>query len=193
MPAPDLAAIIKQNVEKLQRLQTRVLPIKVGRAVQASIRENFRQGRFYNGQSWQTPLRTELGFHGAGAQYGPLLSGTNHLMMSTDYQPMPGRVLIRNTEVYAPVHNDGASIAVTSKMKRYFWARQIESRRRYGDDSPEASFWKNMALKKAGSSIRIPQRHFLGPSPEVDKIVKRIVDAELQNFINDLDNGRTSP
>lgn len=193
MPAPNIAAAIKKNVDELIRLQTRVLPVKVGRAVQASVRENFRKGRFYNGQPWQTPLRTDLGFHGAGARYGPLLSGSNHLMMSTDYVPMPGRVLIRNNEIYAPVHNDGAAITVTSKMKRYFWARQIESRKRFGDDSPEASFWKNMAIKKPGSSIRIPQRHFLGPSPEVDRIVKGIVDAELQNFIKNIDNGRITP
>ena len=186
MPAPNIVAQIKKNVDELVKLQTRVLPIKVGRAVQESIRQNFRQGSFYGGEAWRTPLRTDLGFHGAGAQYGPLLSGSNHLMMSTDYVPMPGRVLIRNNVIYAPVHNDGASIAVTSKMKRYFWARQIESRKRYGDDSPEASFWKNMALKKAGSKITIPQRHFLGPSPQVDQIVKRIVDAELQNFIKRL-------
>ena len=190
MPAPDIAEIIKQNVEELKKLQTRVLPIKVGRAVQESIRNNFRQGSFYGGQPWETPLRTELGFHGAGAQYGPLLSGSNHLMMQTDYVPLPGKVLIQNTEVYAPVHNDGAEIGVTPKMKRYFWARHIESRERHGDESPEASFWKNMALKKPGSTIRIPQRHFLGPSPQVDKIVKEVVDAELQTFINKLNNGR---
>ena len=80
-----------------------------------------------------------------------------------------------------------------SRWNGYFWARQIESRKRFGDDSPEASFWKNMALKKPGSSIRIPQRHFLGPSPEVDRIVKGIVDAELQNFIKNIDNGRITP
>lgn len=193
MPAPDIEKMIRENLENLKKLYLRTLPVKVGRAVQASVRENFRKGRFYNCQPWQTPLRTDLGFAGAGARYGPLLSGSNHLMMSTDYVPMPGRVLIRNNEIYAPVHNEGAAITVTSKMKQYFWARQIESRKRFGDDSPEASFWKNMALKKPGSSIRIPQRHFLGPSTEVDRIVKNIVDAELQNFIKNIDNGRITP
>ena len=33
----------------------------------------------------------------------------------------------------------------------------------------EADFWMFMALKKAGSTIKIPRRRFLGTSPEVEK------------------------
>jgi phage gpG-like protein len=183
MPAPDIMQKIRQNVEDLKKLQQRTLPIKVGRAVQESIRENFRQGSFYRGSPWHTPLRTSLGFSGAKGQYGPLLSGSNHLMMSTDYVPMPGRVLIRNSEVYAPVHNDGDTITVTPKMKRFFWAKSYESKDQRGKESPEAQFWKNMALKKVGSGIRIPERHFLGPSPAVNRLVEQIIKKELENFI----------
>ena len=75
MSAPDFASIVKKDLADLQKLRERVLPIKVGRAVQASVRENFRKGNFYGGAPWLTPLRTSLGFRGAGGQYGPLLSG----------------------------------------------------------------------------------------------------------------------
>ena len=184
MPAPDIRKMIQDDLKELKRMQERVLPVKVGRAVQASVRENFRKGRFYNGPEWQEPMRRELGFSGAGGQYGTLLSGSNHLMMSTDYVPMTGRVLIRNLVHYASVHNDGDQIPVTQRMKKFFWAKHYEAEELRGKGSAEADFWKNMALKKPGGRIKIPRRHFLGPDRAVDKIVKDVVNTELRNFIH---------
>ena len=189
MPAPDIEKIIKADLEDLKRVYMRVLPVKVGRAVQSSVRENFRKGSFYGGERWQTPLRTTLGFRGAAGQYGPLLSGSNHLMMNTDYEPLPGKVIIRNNEVYAATHNDGDDIGVTERMKRFFWAKHMENKERMGAAAPETEFWKRMALKKPGSRIKIPRRHFLGPSPEVDSIVSKVIDNELQEFINSHSHG----
>lgn len=192
MPAPDIEQIIRRDLEDLKKLYTRTLPVKVGRAVQSSVRENFRQGSFYGGERWQTPLRVTLGFRGAPGQRGPLLSGSNHLMMNTDYQPLPGRVIIRNNEVYAATHNDGEDIGVTERMKRFFWAKHMEDKKRLGAESPEAEFWKNMALKKPGSKISIPRRHYLGPGPQVDALVQEVIDKELQEFINTHFNGTTA-
>ena len=192
MPTPDIENIIRKNLEDLKKLYMRTLPVKVGRAVQSSVRENFRQGSFYGGERWQTPLRVTLGFRGAPGQRGPLLSGSNHLMMNTDYQPLPGRVIIRNSEVYAATHNDGEDITVTERMKRFFWAKHMEDKERMGADSPEEEFWKRMALKKPGSKITIPQRHFLGPGPAVDKLVNDLINKELQEFINTHINGTTT-
>lgn len=189
MPAPDIEKMVRTSLEDLKTLYMRTLPVKVGRAVQASVRENFRQGSFYGGERWQIPLRVTLGFRGAPGQRGPLLSGSNHLMMNTDYQALPGRVIIRNNEVYAATHNDGEDIGVTERMKRFFWAKHLEDKKRLGAESPEAEFWKRMALKKPGSKIRIPRRHYLGPGPAVDKMVQEIIDRELQEFINKQING----
>lgn len=190
MPAPDFRKMIQDDLKELQRLQQRVLPVKVGRAVRDSVRDNFRAGKFYGGPGWQTPLRTSLGFSGAGGQYGPLLSGSNHLMMSSDYQPLPGRVIIRNLVHYASVHNDGDQIPVTARMKKFFWAKHYEAEQLRGKGSIEADFWKNMALKKPGGRIKIPRRHFLGPDKAVDKIVKNVIDTELRNFIKQHSNGK---
>ena len=189
MPAPDIEKIIRADLEDLKKLYVRTLPVKVGRAVQSSIRENFRKGRFYGGQAWQQPLRTTLGFRGAAGQYGPLLSGSNHLMMNTDYEPLPGRVIIRNSEVYASTHNDGEDINVTERMRRFFWAKHIENKQSLGAEAPEAEFWKRMALKKPGSRIKIPRRHFIGPGKEVDDIVAKVINNELQEFINSHSHG----
>jgi len=176
--------MVRESLDDLKKLYLRTLPVKVGRAVRDSVRQNFRQSNFYGGDRWQTPLRTTLAFRGASGQYGPLLSGSNHLMMNTDYEPLPGKVIIRNNEVYASTHNDGDDIGVTERMKRFFWAKHLEHKERMGVAAPETEFWKRMALKKPGSRIKIPRRHFLGPSKEVDKIVMDVVNKELQQFIN---------
>ena len=105
-------------------------------------------------------------------------------MMNTDYEPLPGKVIIRNNEVYAATHNEGDEIGVTQRMRRFFWAKHYEHKERMGVNAPETEFWKRMALKKPGSRIKIPRRHFLGPSKEVDTIVQDIVNKGLQQFIN---------
>lgn len=192
MPAPDIEKMIRRSLDDLKHLYTRKLPIKVGVAVRDSVRQNFRQGNFYGGDRWETPLRTSLGFRGAAGQYGPLLSSSNHLMMNTDYQPLPAKVIIRNNEVYAATHNDGEDIGVTQKMRKFFWAKHYEHKERMGAGAPETEFWKRMALKKPGSTIKIPRRHFLGPGPQVDAIVNKVVEQELREFINTHTNGTTT-
>lgn len=146
MPVPDIEKEIRKDLADLKKLYQRTLPVKVGVAVRDSIRQNFRQGSFYGGDRWQQPLRVKLGFRGAEGQYGPLLSGTNHLMMNTAYEPLPGAVIIRNSEVYAATHNEGEDIPVTERMRRFFWAKHIDTKEQMGADAPEAEFWKHMAL-----------------------------------------------
>lgn len=204
MPAPDLQGEINRALKELMRLKDRVLPVKVGRAVRDSVRDNFRKGGFY-GQSWKPPMRTDLGFNGPA--YGPMLSGTNHLMMTTDYIPEPGRVTIQNTLVYAQIHNEGGEITVTKKMKSFFWsqyykrglvggmygqAKGKKNQQKAETLNKEAEFWRAMALKKVGSKIKIPQRQFMGEHPEVDRIVKDIINQELSNFIQNGINSRKS-
>lgn len=195
MPVPNLDKIVKAQVKELMRLKDRVLPVKVGRAVRDSTRENFRKGGFY-GEPWRTPLRTSIGFEGPG--YGPLLSGKNHLMMSTEYIPEPGRVTIQNTLIYAAIHNDGGEISVTAQMKKFFWSQYYKkglvgglykeakgkrNQQKAETLSKEAEFWRNMALKKVGSKVKIPKRQFIGEHPEVERIVREVINQELQNFI----------
>lgn len=78
----NIQKIVAADLYNLNRLRDRVLPIKVGRTVVDSVRENFRAGGFY-GQPWQDVKRHQLGFHGVDGYYGPLLSRTNHLRDST--------------------------------------------------------------------------------------------------------------
>lgn len=182
MSRPDISGEVRRSLSELTRIRDRVLPVKVGRAVVESVRDNFRKGGFY-GRKWEEPLRRRVGFRGADGLYGPLLSRQNALMNNTDYTPGNGRVIIRNTADYARIHNEGGDIAVTQRMKRFFWYKNTDLRKRGLGDTSEAEFWKKMALKRAGSRIRIPCRQFIGDDMRLTARIKQIVDSELQNYI----------
>lgn len=105
-------------------------------------------------------------------------------------------ITFSSTLPYAEIHNEGGSIAVTKKMKKFFWRKYYEcsgafGRRKDGSKrrdkrtvqlSTEAEFWKFMALMKVGKKIRIPRRRFLGASPEVERIVKSIIEENLDEY-----------
>ena len=96
-------------------------------------------------------------------------------------------------------HNYGGTITVTAKMKKFFWHKYYEATQSFGrkkDGSPrkdkrtvqlnaEAEFWKFMALKKAGTTIKIPRRRFLGTSPEVEQAVRNIIEENLEGYIEE--------
>jgi len=97
---------------------------------------------------------------------------------------------------YAAIHNEGGTITVTAKMKRFFWAMyyktsgtvtktakgQARNTARNRAFVAEAGYWKAMALKKIGSKIKIEQRQFLGPHEGVDRVVQAVVDRSMKDF-----------
>lgn len=59
---------------------------------------------------------------------------------------------------YADTQNFGADIPVTAQMKKYFWAMWYKTNN---------AMWRNMALKKEGSVIKVKARKFIGPTEAV--------------------------
>lgn len=80
---------------------------------------------------------------------------------------------------YASIHNEGGAIAVTPKMKRFFWHKF----RQTGDES-----WKRMALMKVGKIITIPERRFVGDGPDTQRIIRTVIEDNLQKFNISLTN-----
>lgn len=200
MSAPNINKEVKKAVNALLHLQRRVLPVKVGTTAVNMFKDNFTEGGFF-GQTWPEPIRRKQSFNGARGQYGTLQSGSSHLMRSFEKDiKTPGRVVIRNPVEYAAIHNDGGTITVTAKMKRYFMAKFIEtkrsmsltkvrkklSRNKYNRGlSREAQFYLAMAHKKEGSQIRMPKRRFMGNHPVLQKKINDIIYNELKKFIED--------
>lgn len=77
---------------------------------------------------------------------------------------------INEAEVpYAEAHNEGASIEISDKMRKFFWAMHYKLTGR-GDES---SFYKNLALKK--TPIIIPKRQFIGDSPKLEQKLENAI------------------
>jgi len=76
---------------------------------------------------------------------------------------------------YARVHNEGESIPITDKMRRFAWymyykeaGKNVKTGKagnvyQSADIGKKANPWKGLALTKK-NTIRMPQRRFMGPS-----------------------------
>lgn len=128
---------------------------------------NFQRGAFFS-KPW--PAKRD----GSASH----LTKTGKLRRSVSARISGNSVIFTSSEAYAAIHNDGGTVTVTDKMKKYFWAKFKETGQPH---------FKRMALMKVGSKIKIPQRRFIGDSPEVrkavDDIVKEAVNAEMRKIV----------
>ena len=153
---------------------------------------NFERQAFFS-EAWQrrkSPTRPG----------GSILIDTGNLRRSIRSRTTEDSITFYTDLPYAAIHNDGGEIVVTKRMKGYFWHKYMTlagvlqwARRKDGtmrrdkqtrQQSTEAEFWKFMALKKEGSTIKIPRRRFLGTSPEVEQAVREIVEENITEYFN---------
>lgn len=151
---------------------------------------NFEREAFFS-EAWQrrkSPVRGN----------GHLLVDTGGLRRSIHSKSDDESITFYSDLPYAAIHNEGGEIKVTTRMKRYFWARYYAATSGFGRKkngelrrnkknrrlSDEAEFWKLMALMRVGSTVKIPRRRFLGASPEVEKTVRQIIEENLADYFN---------
>lgn len=151
---------------------------------------NFERQAFFNDAwtRWKSPPRPG----------GTILVDTGTLRRSIRSRTTDDSITFYTDLPYAAIHNDGGEIVVTEKMKRFFWHKYYEAtgsfgRKKNGERrndkrtrqlSTEADFWRFMALKRAGTTIRIPRRRFLGTGPEVERIVREIIEDNLNEYFD---------
>ncbi len=70
-----------------------------------------------------------------------LLIQSSALLNNTLHTAQGSQVLVYCGLPYANIHNEGGTIPITARMRRYFWARFIESKGR-------EEHWRAMALRK---------------------------------------------
>lgn len=167
---------------------------------------NFTRQGFFT-EAWQRrvgPLRPG----------GATLVDSGTLRRSFRSEVRGGELVFVYGAPYARYHNEGATVRVTEKMKMFFRHKYYEltggsgrgsqaspAKRRLPDGgfyalmekrggSAEAKFWGYMSLKKVGSVIRIPMRRFLGKSPEVERIVREVIEDGLEEFFGDIKDWR---
>lgn len=86
-------------------------------------------------------------------------------------------VTFTSSEPYSAIHNEGGDITVTAQMRKYFWAMfKKTGQERY----------KHLALKKIGSKIHMPQRRFIGDSPEIRRAVETIITDNINQYLSNI-------
>lgn len=151
---------------------------------------NFERQAFFNDAWVRRKSPTRPG--------GTILVDTGTLRRSIRSRTTDDSITFYTDLPYAAIHNDGGEIVVTDRMKRFFWHKYYEATGSFGRKKngerrndrrtrqlvTEADFWRFMALKRAGTTIRIPRRRFLGTGPEVERIVREIIEENLNEYFD---------
>jgi phage gpG-like protein len=153
--------------------------------------QNFEKKSFF-GRKWDNRLMEDK---------GSLMQTSGKLRNSIKAKVNGTGIVFTSSKPYAGIHNEGGKIKVSVAMKKFFWAKYYENTNQITYSiktkkqakgkknvklNTKATFWQHMALKKAGSEIMIPQRQFIGDSPEVDKAVKVIIESNINDFFKEL-------
>lgn len=132
---------------------------------------NFERKAFFD-EKWQ-----QTKFHN---RIGSLMIRRGNLRNSINADIQGNKIIFSSSLPYASIHNEGGELTVTTKMKKYFWAKHIEAKNT--KNIIEAEQFKAMALKPIGSKIIIPKRQFIGNHPKVKEAVERAVNANLEEL-----------
>lgn len=167
---------------------------------------NFNRQAFFN-EKWARRKYNDDETRGLLVQSGTLRRSIIAKITDRD------SVLFQTTVPYARIHNEGGTITVTSRMKKYFWWKyitivgskrpkagiattyserfqrkkngELRNNKRNRELTEEAKFYKYMAMKKVGSKITIPKRQFIGNHPDLEKLLKEIAEKNaIQLIVN---------
>lgn len=149
--------------------------------------KNFTRKAFFD-EPWPKRMRNY--------SRGTTMAVTNRLRRS--YRGHITRSSIRFTSdaPYAGIHNVGGKIPVTPKMRKFFWAKYYEASGKMKKTAAgktaatkqntqlndQALFWRNMALRK-GDHIEIPKRQVIGDHRQVKRIVERVSNAAIKDYV----------
>ena len=175
MSPDDFLKLLTKNRQKLEDACRRTIPLKVSVTMEQHTQDNFRAGGYVDGgvHPWKSTMRQQYA-NDADRLYTPLLSRQQNLYKGTHHRYEPYKSVVYNDVPYASIHNEGGSITVTARMKKYFWARYKET---------GAEMYKFLALKRVGSSIIIPRRQFIGESRELMQKISKLVENELTKIL----------
>lgn len=100
----------------------------------------------------------------------------------------PSQVVVGSDSRYGAIHNQGGTITVTAKMKRFWWAKYYEAGGGGKKLNKKAQFCRNMALQPVGKQIKMPQRQFIGESAvlmkQFDTWLKKTIEIEFTDNLN---------
>lgn len=104
----------------------------------------------------------------------PILIDTGTLRDSIRYWLVQGAVEVGvdlGKVPYAQIHNEGGTITITEKMRKFFWAKYHET---FND------MWKALALTNK-TEISMPKRQYMGLTPDLEKEIITQIKAMLES------------
>lgn len=130
------------------------------------------------------------------------MARTNKLRNSINADITSDGIKFSSSLPYASIHNEGGTITVTHRMKKFFWHKYYEAagkmskkkdgslanNKRNQNLSIEAMQWKNLALMKVGQKMTIPKRQFIGDHPQVKQAVEMVIDKNMKEFNESIKN-----
>lgn len=183
----DITSELKDKLNKLMELSLQDIKVELA----DEFDRNFERGAFFTDKWARRKYNDD--------ESRQLLVDTGTLRSSiTDKDKFATKtknsVIFETSVPYAKIHNDGGTIIVTKRMKAFFcykYKAAIGARtfKRNGSQrnnkknrllNSDAEFYRAMALKPIGSKIIIPKRQFIGKHPEVNKILKEIIENNIQ-------------
>jgi phage gpG-like protein len=156
---------------------------------------NFERKAFFT-EKWASPKINN--------SRGSVMNRSGNLRRSIKYNVRDGMILFSSSLPYASIHNEGGEITVTAQMKKYFWAmyykadgattfKRDKEKNVVARDTvrnkkltSEAAKWKGLALMKIGQKIKVEKRQMVGDHPQVAKIVKEVIDINMELFNQEL-------
>lgn len=168
----------KSPQQQIKEIKTAIkaLPVKLANTALNHFLNNFNTESF-EGKKWK-----ERNAWAVRNTERKLLrdTGTLYRAMTKQVNGMSIRVFVAPpSDKYGTLHNDGGTITIkpNSKSIKFFWAKYYAA-----TSGVEKSRWKAMALAmQSGKSmtIKMPQRKFMGNSPQLFAKLKAKIETEL--------------
>lgn len=143
--------------------------------------KNFQRKAFFDRPWKQTKMLNKK---------GSLMMRTGALRQSLQAISNANQISFTSSLPYANIHNEGGTIKVTAQMKKFFWAMYYKANGSISTTkgkkleliTEEARWWKNLALKKVGSQIKIEKRQFIGWHPQLEVHIERVINENLKDI-----------
>lgn len=153
-------------LSRLSAGRTRIIQQCAGKAL-AFFKKSFRDEGFTDRSLVKWKKRTG-GPRNAGRATGTLKGVTRRAIRIARADSRGALITVDPAVKYAQIQNEGGTIPITPKMRRYFWAMYYKAgggvKGMSPDDIPElAKFWIALALTSE-DHITIPKRQFIGDS-----------------------------
>jgi phage gpG-like protein len=163
---------VLRRLAEAQRYFDNDVPVVIGVEAVNHFKESFQNEGFTDSSLKKWDSRKTKRVNGTNAQ--KILSKSGELGDSIDYRIEGDTVVIYSDKPYAQIHNEGGTIAVTDKMRAFFWQQYYVAVDATGNkEDALAQQFKFMAL---ANSITIQQRQFMGDSQALtEKISNKIV------------------